>query len=125
MSGLVLVGIFAAGTLFGAGLMKWTAPAPQQLPAPPLHGGPMMAMRERLELVDAQVAQLRTIMRAHQAELDGIARATQDQVRDVLMKIEEELKPHLEARQLQLLEEWREHRGPPPGMGPPGMRPPR
>ena len=38
MSGLVLVGIFAAGTLFGAGLMKWTAPAPQQLPAPPPPG---------------------------------------------------------------------------------------
>ena len=43
MSGLVLVGIFAAGALFGAGLMKWTAPAPQQLPASPPHGGPVMA----------------------------------------------------------------------------------
>src|SRR5215217_2839589 len=73
MSGLVLVGVFAAGTLFGAGLMKWTAPAEQRLPAPPPHGGPIMAMRERLALTEAQLATLRQIMAAHQHELDAIA----------------------------------------------------
>jgi hypothetical protein len=123
MSGLVLVGVFAAGALFGAGLMKWTAPAPQRLPAHPPHGGPIMAMKERLELTDAQLATLRQIADAHQHELDTIARSTQEDVRKVLFQIEDELAGVLTEVQKLKLEDWRKHRGPPPGMGhgPPGM----
>jgi Spy/CpxP family protein refolding chaperone len=125
MSALVLVGVFAAGTLFGAGLMKWTAPPSPPLPAPP-HGGPILAMQRELALDDAQLTQLREIAGAHQHELDGIARSTQQQVRTVLFAIEDELAKHLTPEQQKRLVDWRARRGPPPGpgMGPPGMGPP-
>lgn len=125
MSGLVLVGIFAAGTLFGAGLMKWTAQPNDRLPRPP-HGGPIEAMKRELALTDAQVTKLTAITDAHRGALDAIARSTQKQVRDVLFQIEDELVPDLTPEQVKALEAWRAHRPPPPppGMGPPGMGPP-
>jgi hypothetical protein len=130
MSGLVLVGVFAAGTLFGAGLMKWTPPARDRLPPSP-HGGPIEAMTRELSLDRDQVAKLQAIADAHRGELDQIARSTQGRVRDVLYSIEDELRPQLRADQVKRLEDWRAHRGPPPpppGVGPPppppGMGPP-
>jgi Spy/CpxP family protein refolding chaperone len=126
MSGLVLVGVFAAGTLFGAGLMKWTAPPGQRLPAPP-HGGPIMAMQRELALTEAQMIALRAIAAAHQQALDAIARATQEDVRKVLFAIEDELAKVLTVEQQSRLADWRKHRRPPPpppGMGPPPGGPP-
>ncbi|MEP6859544.1 MAG: periplasmic heavy metal sensor [Deltaproteobacteria bacterium] len=107
LSGLVLLGVFAAGTLFGAGLMRWHPPGP-----PPPHGGPIDAMIHELSLDDAQITALHEIERAHRGELDQIAREAQPRVRAVLFAIEDELRPHLRAAQVQALERWRKTRPP-------------
>jgi hypothetical protein len=133
MSGLVLVGVFAAGALFGAGLMRWTAPHGDRLPPPPgmpPGGGPIEAMTRELKLDATQRDKLHEIADAHRGDLEQIARSTQARVRDVLFAMEDELKPSLRPEQIEALEQWRKHRPPPPGpgMGPPppgpGMPPP-
>ncbi len=122
MSGLVLVGVFAAGTLFGAGLMRWRGP---DHPSPP-RGGPIDVMIHELELDADQTQALRTIEQAHRGDLDAIVRATQPKVRTVLFAIEDELRPRLRTDQVQKLEVWRARRPPlpMPGMGPPPGGPP-
>jgi hypothetical protein len=115
MSGLVLVVVFAAGALFGAGLMRWQGP---DRPPPP--GGPIEAMTHELELDGDQIAALRAIERTHRPELEAIARSTQPRVREVLFAIEDELRPELRPDQLHKLEAWRARRPPPGPPGPPG-----
>ena len=121
MSGLVLVGIFAAGALFGAGIMRFatpTPPAPPGLPRP--GGGPIEAIKRELSLDAQQVAALDAIAAAHRGELDAIGRETQGRVRHVLFSIEDELVPKLRPDQVDKLEQWRRtRRPPPPPMGPP------
>ena len=109
MSGLVLVGVFAAGALFGAGLMRWNRPEP---PRPP--GGPIEVMTHELDLDAAQVDALHAIEVAHRPQLDAIMRSTQPRVREVLFAIEDELRPKLRPEQVKKLEEWRARRPPPP-----------
>ena len=109
MSGLVLVGVFAAGAFFGAGLMRFHRP-----PHPPPPPGPIEAMTRELSLDAAQVDALHAIAAAHHAELDAIMRAAQPRVREVLFAIEDELRPRLRPDQIQKLEAWRAHRRPPP-----------
>ena len=125
MSGLVLVGVFAAGALFGAGLMHWRGPVDRPERIGPPRGGPIDAMIHELALDTTQTDALRAIETKHRGELDAIVRATQPKVRDVLFAIEDELRPQLRADQIQKLEAWRARRPPlpPPGMGPPGGRP--
>jgi hypothetical protein len=122
LSGFVLVGVFAAGALFGAGLLRWTQREPERLPelAP---RGPLAAMKRELSLDAQQMARLDAIMTAHRGQLEVIMRDAQGRTRDVLMAIENELVPALRPEQVKALEAWRAHRPPPP-MGPPGMGPP-
>ena len=129
LSGFVLVGVFAAGALFGAGLIRWTQRGPDGLPPPHPAGGPLAAMKRELSLDAQQMQKLDAIMSAHRGQLEVIMRDAQGRTRDVLMSIEAELMPSLRPEQVKALEEWRTHRPPPPlggppGMGPPGMGPP-
>jgi hypothetical protein len=119
LSGFVLVGVFAAGALFGAGLFRWTSAAPDRLPPRP--GGPMHAMKRELSLDDQQMQKLDAIMASHRGQLEVIMRDAQGRTRDVLMAIEAELMPSLRPEQIKALETWRARRPPPPmpGMGPP------
>jgi hypothetical protein len=110
MSGLVLVGIFAAGALFGAGLMRATAQPP-----PPPRTGPIEAIKQHLALDAQQIAALDRIASAHREELDVIGRETQERVRRVLFAIEDELVPALRPEQVTQLHEWRKTRRAPPG----------
>jgi hypothetical protein len=139
MSGFVLVGVFAAGALFGAALLRFLGPhaphapthdfrppgppgPPGMPPGPP--PGPIEAMTHELDLDAQQVDQLRAIADSHRAELDAIMRDTQPKLRAVLDSIENEMTPHLRPDQVEKLEQWRKRRPPPPmpGMGgpPPG-----
>jgi hypothetical protein len=124
---LVLVGVFAAGALFGAGLLRWTEREPERLPPPfARFGGPIEKMREELALDANQTQALQTIMDNHRLELAAIMRGTQKQVRDVLFAIEDDLRPKLREDQVKRLEEWRATRPPlpMPGLdGPPGGPP--
>jgi hypothetical protein len=125
MSGFVLVGVFAAGALFGAGLLRWMAP--RETPhegRPP--GGPIEAMNHELDLDAHQRDQLRAIADAHRADLEAIMRETQPRIRMVLDSIEQEMTPNLRPDQVQKLEAWRKRRPPPPmpGFGPPPGGPP-
>lgn len=122
LGALVLVGVFAAGAVFGVGLTRWghageRAGRPPRRPPP---GGPIQAMTHELQLDPAQIEALDQIDRVHRPELDAIARETMPRVRDVLDAMERELLPRLRPAQIELLEAWRKRR-PPPGMpGGPG-----
>jgi hypothetical protein len=106
LSSLVLVGIFAAGVLVGAGVMRFTAPPP-----PPQRPGPIEAMHHELALDPAQGEALHAIVERHQADLDAIVRDAQPKIRTVLYAIEDELRPQLRPDQLKRLEDWRARRG--------------
>ena len=132
LGALVLVGVFAAGAVFGAGLTRWTDRGDSPGPPPPWRpppGGPIQAMIHELRLDPGQVAALEQLHLAHRPELDAIARETMPRVRAVLDAIERELSPRLRPDQIERLEAWRKRRPPPrvPGMGPggPGGPPPR
>lgn len=139
MSGFVLVGVFAAGAVFGAALLRFIGPHPMhegRPPGPPPGppgpppgpngppAGPIEAMTHELDLDGPQREQLRAIADSHRAELEAIMRDTQPKVRAVLESIEQEMTPHLRPDQVEKLEAWRKRRPPPPmpGMGgpPPG-----
>jgi hypothetical protein len=128
MSSFVLVGVFAAGALFGAALLRFMGPHPAlhdgRPPGPP--GGPIEAMTHELDLDAAQRDQLRAIADAHRAELEAIMRDTQPKLRIVLDAIETEMTPNLRPDQVEKLQAWRKRRPPPPmpGMGPPPGGPP-
>ena len=104
LSSLVLVGVFAAGALVGAGVMRFTAKPP---PPPP---GPIEAMHHELELDRDQAQALREIVERHHGELDAIVRDAQPKVRTILYAIEDELRPRLRPEQVQMLESWRKRR---------------
>ena len=105
MSWLVLVGVFAAGVLVGAGAMRWTARPPEARP------GPIEAMHHELALDRQQGEALHAIVQRHQSELDAIVRDAQPKVRAVLFAIEDELRPQLRPEQVKALEDWRARRG--------------
>ena len=136
MSGFVLVGVFAAGALFGAALLRFVGPRtpahdvrPPGPPGPP-HGppgpppGPIEAMTHELDLDAQQRDQLRAIADSHRPELEAIVRDSQPKLRAVLDAIENEMTPHLRPDQVEKLGAWRKRRPPPPvpGLGgpPPG-----
>ena len=133
MSALVLVGVFAAGAVFGAGLQRWTRPPEVRLPGPggrPPHvgGGAEQAMTRELGLDATQIERLHALTDARRGELDAITRDVQGRVRDVLHTIEEDLRASLRPDQIEKLAAWRARRPPPPGGGmgppPPGGPPP-
>ena len=114
MSGLVLVTVFIAGTLFGAGVVKRMGSEPAMLPPP--HGSPIDAMTHELALDGPQIEALHAIEAAHRPQLEAIRRSAQPRVREVLFAIEDELRPKLRPDQIEKLEAWRAHRSslPPP-----------
>jgi hypothetical protein len=123
MSAFVLVGMFAAGAVFGAALLRFVGPHAVTAPRPPVGPppGPIEAMTHELDLDAAQRDQLRSIADSHRAELEAIMRETQPRLHAVLEAIENEMTPHLRPDQVQELEAWRKRRPPPPmpGMGGP------
>ena len=139
LTGLVLIVVFAIGTVFGVGLHRVMGPPPAggphhgPPPGDPHHGppgpgnhGPIAAMARELNLTAAQNAALEKIEAAHHAELDAVATDSMTKVRAIFDAIENELRPQLTPEQVKALELWRTKRPPmgmPPG-GPPDRGPP-
>ena len=123
LGALVLVGVFAAGAVFGVGLTRWshTGYPDGHPPRRPPPGGPIEAMIHELQLDPAQIEALGQIERARRPELDAIARETMPRVRAVLDAMERELLPRLRPEQVELLEAWRKRRPPPRMPGPGGF----
>ena len=122
LGALVLVGVFAAGAVFGVGLARWSHPGHPPGPPPrrPPPGGPIPAMIHELRLDPEQIDALEQIELAHRGKLDAIAKETMPRVRAVLDAMERELQPRLRPDQLELLEAWRKRRPPPRLLGPGG-----
>jgi hypothetical protein len=114
MSGLVLAGVFAAGTLFGVGIVRLTSRATTSSPAVQ-RSGPIEAIKHELALDAQQRGALDAITAARHAELEGIGRETQHRVRKLLFAIEDELASKLRPDQVEKLSQWRKNRGPAQG----------
>lgn len=129
MTALLLVGTFAAGTVTGAGVLRFLGP-----PGPPPlgpHGppgasplGPFPA--DELGLSPEQRRQAHEILERHRPELDAVLRSTFPRVREINDRIERELITILTPEQRQRLEQIKATRPPPPPFPPPpGPPPPR
>jgi len=127
---LLMIGVFAAGAVFGAGLIHQHQPGPP--PPPP---SPADRLIHQLHLTPAQAKRLHELNEAHREELGRLMRETMPRIRAVLDSVENELRPDLTDEQRALLDEVQASRppadaplpgmpgGPPPGGPPPGGRP--
>ena len=129
MTTLLLVGTSAAGTVTGAGVLRFLGP-----PGPPPRGphgppgasplGPFPA--DELGLSPEQRRQAHEILERHRPELDAVLRSTFPRVREINDRIERELIAILTPEQRQRLEQIKATRPPPPPFPPPpGPPPPR
>lgn len=127
LSTLILLGVFAAGAVFGAGLVRTHTPSGPPPPPP----GPAERLTHALQLTPAQVEELHRLERLHRDELHQLMRETMPRIRAVLDSVENELRPMLTDEQRRKLDELQAHRPPPdaplPGMpgGPPPPHGPR
>ena len=131
ITAILLVGTFAAGTLTGAGVVRWASPPPHPRPmGPPPFEGPI-PMQE-LGLSPDQARKAEEIADRYRPELESILRDTFPRVRAVNEKIEAEIRQILTPEQQQRLDRIKASRpppGPPPGPGrgpwgpPPGPPP--
>ena len=123
LGAVLLIGVFAAGAVFGAGLIAWRRPATEPPRHGPPHGPPPHHLARELGLDDAQLAELRRLEAENRAEIDAITRETMPRIQAVRDRIEEGLRPHLDAEQQARLDALRARR-PPPGHEPPPFGPP-
>lgn len=131
MTALLLVGTFAAGTVTGAGLLRWMGPPPPPGPHGPFgpHGPPGMPPApfpaDELGLTPEQRQKAAEIMERHRPELENLIRATFPRVREINEQIEREIAEILTPEQRAKLEQIKATRPPPPPpMPPPPMPPP-
>lgn len=127
----LLLGIFAAGAVSGAGVYHWAARDCGPMGHPP-HGGPL---HRDLGLSEAQAKQIDAIMAKYHPELDAVIRETFPRVKAVHEKIDREIRPLLNDEQRRRFDEIKSQH-PAPGMrrppfgpdrhppGPPGDMPP-
>jgi uncharacterized membrane protein len=124
VSGLVMLGIFLAGAVAGAGVLVWLAPDPR----PP--GPPIPAYLAELGLSPEQQRVAGQSFEKHRGEIDAIFREAFPRVRAINEQMEAELRAVLSPEQLKRLGELKARRpsGPPMppgagGFGPPPMPP--
>ncbi len=122
LSIVILLGVFAAGAVFGAGLVR--THAPERGGPPPMPPGPAERLIHHLQLTPAQAEELHRIERAHRDELDRLMKETMPKIRAVMDAVENELRPVLTEEQRTRLDELQRDRPPPPPFGPPPFGPP-
>jgi Spy/CpxP family protein refolding chaperone len=128
-SGLIMLGVFLAGAVAGAGVVTWLRPPP-----PPRHRtgpGGFPGWASELNLTTEQQQKARTIFEKHHAEVEGILKQSFPQVRAAQEEMDRELRAILTPEQMKKLDEIRERRPRPseggrfgPPFGPPGFHPP-
>lgn len=129
LTAALLVGTFAAGTAFGAGLITAIAPRPPMGFAngpprpPPPPPGPLPL--GELDLSEAQREQARVIIEKHRPALEAILRESFPRMRAENEQIEKEIRAILTDEQQKKLDALHAARPPrPPPGGPPGLGPP-
>lgn len=128
LTGGVLLAVFAAGTVTGAGIYRW---AHHDLPPPSLEGMGRPIPLEGLKLTDLQRDQAWQIMDKHRPELDAILGETFPKVRQVHERIRMDLRAILTPPQREAFDRLvdGQSRRPPAaqdgsGLGGPGQSPP-
>lgn len=111
VTALLLVATFAAGTVTGAGLMRWAALDGPMAPPPPMAGP--LPLRE-LDLSKEQREKVRAVYESHRSELDAVLKETFPKVREINVKIEQEIREVLTPAQAAKLDEIKARRQPPP-----------
>ena len=118
-SGLIVLGVFLAGALAGAGVFAWLRP----LPAPPRFPGGFHALLRELDLTPEQQRQARAIAEKRHAAMEEVLKQTFPQVRAAQEEMDRELRAILTDAQAKKFDEIRA-RHPPPPHGPGRFRPP-
>lgn len=111
---LLLVGVFAAGALTGAGIYDWAMPR-RSLP-------PFRRFVDELRLSPDQATRAREIGERHRVELEAVFRETQPRISAIQEEMEGELRTILNEEQRGRLDRFQERRRQ-LDVNPPGMEP--
>jgi len=115
LTGALLVGVFAAGTVTGAALYRWARAA--TAPPLPLHAAPPIPLEE-LELSDLQRDRIWQVVDRYRPELDAIVGATIPKVKEVHARMQTDVRAVLTPPQRQAFDILVSRRS-----GPPSPRP--
>jgi hypothetical protein len=113
LTALLLVGVFAAGNVTGAGLCWWLAPAPYFPRRPTGMPGPF----GELGLSKENERKVIQILEKHRPELEAVLQETFPKARLVFDKIDKEVSVFLTPEQRKKLEQFKQHKPPFPPMG--------
>jgi Spy/CpxP family protein refolding chaperone len=98
LTGALLVGVFAAGTVTGAALYRWARAA--TTPPLPLHAAPPIPLDD-LELSDLQRDRIWQVIDKYRPELDAIVGATIPKVKEVHARMQTDVRALLTPPQRQ------------------------
>jgi Spy/CpxP family protein refolding chaperone len=129
-SGLIILGVFLAGAVAGAGVFAWLRPPPPPMMGPPPPGELPRPLRE-LNLTAEQREKAKAIFERHRATVEALIQESFPRVRAAQEQMDRELRAILTEEQARKFDELQARRPPrPPGGpglgGPPpdGMPPP-
>lgn len=109
-SAALLIGIFIAGVLTGAGVCRWLTCDQSHHPHSEFGHHGMMGPFSELDLSSDQERQVKEVMEKHRSELEAILHDSFPKVRAVHETIDQEISPFLTPEQQTKLKEIRERR---------------
>jgi hypothetical protein len=116
LTALLLLGVFSAGTLTGAGVYRWAAPS--RLP-PPQRGTFPELIRD-LHLVPDQELKVREIGERYRPQLEAMFQELEPRIRAIQDEMEAELRTTLDEEQRRRLDAFQAQRRRSP-LRPPGL----
>ncbi len=127
-SGLIVLCVFLAGAVAGAGVLAWLRPPAPPRPPPPRAGWLQRHLSE-LELTAEQQKSAQALFDKYRATVEAAVQETFPRTRAAQEQMERELRAILTEAQAKKLDEIQARRPPPPlgGLrhpGPPGFGPP-
>jgi Spy/CpxP family protein refolding chaperone len=115
-SGLIVLGVFLAGAVAGAGVYAWLRP-----PAPPMMGPPpggLPGPLRELNLTPEQREQAKAIFEKHRATVEALIQESFPRVRAAQEQMDRELRAILTEEQARKFDELRARHPPRPPGGP-------